>query len=129
MNAMSLTLLIASLAAILALSGLVWLLQLGGNRIGDVADAARIAEEQIAGFRSGPVLMSGDGEAALVEGTDGRIVILKRHGAHCAGRVLARPLRAHRCDKEWRIETGDPRFGHVALALEKQDEDKLLTMM
>ncbi len=45
---MNLMLLFASLAAILAVAGLVWLLQLGENRIGDAADAARIAEEQIA---------------------------------------------------------------------------------
>ena len=126
---MNMMLLFASLAAILAVAGLVWLLQLGENRIGDAADAARIAEEQIAGFEAGPVLMSGDGEAAPVEGTDGRIVILKRHGAHCAGRVLPKPLRAHRCSEGWKVETGDPRFGHVSLSLSKQDADKLLTMM
>lgn len=126
---MNLMLLFASLAAILAVAGLVWLLQLGDNRIGDVADAARIAEEQIAGFESGPVLMSDDGEAALVEGADGRIVVLKRHGAHCAGRVLQRPLRVHRCSEGWKVETGDPRFGQVSFALSKQGEDKLLTMM
>lgn len=126
---MNLMLLIASLAAILAVAGLVWLLQLGDNRIGSAEDAARIAEEQVAGFDPGPVLLSGDGEAALVEGSDGRIVILKRHGAHCAARVLPRPLRAHRCAEGWKVETGDPRFGQVALALTKQDEDKLLTMM
>ncbi|MCG6120470.1 MAG: hypothetical protein MEP44_07480 [Blastomonas sp.] len=126
---MNLMLLFASLAAILAVAGLVWLLQMGDNRIGDAGDAARIAEEQIAGFESGPVLMSDDGEAAVVEGKDGRIVILKRHGAHCAGRVLTRPIRAHRCSEGWKLETGDPRFGHVSLSLSKQDEDKLLTMM
>lgn len=126
---MNLMLLFASLAAILAVAGLVWLLQLGESRIGDADEAARIAEEQIAGFKSGPVLMSGDGEAALIEGTDGRVVILKRHGAHCAGRVLQRPLRGHRCSEGWKLETGDPRFGKVALSLTKQDEDKLLTMM
>lgn len=126
---MNLMLLFASLAAILAVAGLVWLLQLGESKIGDAQDAARIAEEQIAGFQSGPVLMSDDGEAALIEGTDGRVVILKRHGAHCAGRVLQKPLRVHRCSEGWKVETGDPRFGHVALALSKQDGDKLLTMM
>lgn len=126
---MNLMLLGASLAAILAVAGLVWLLRLGDNRIGDAEDAARIAEEQIAGFEAGPALMSGDGEAAMVEGTDGRVVILKRHGAHCAGRVLQKPLRAHRSGEGWKVETGDPRFGQVSLALSKQDEDKLLTMM
>lgn len=126
---MNLMLLFASLAAIFAVAGLVWLLQLGDSKIGSTVDAARIAQEQIAGFQSGPVLMSGDGEAALVEGMDGRIVILKRHGAHCAGRVLPRPLRAHRCSEGWKVETGDPRFGQVALVLVKPDEDKLLTMM
>ncbi|GGB51653.1 hypothetical protein [Blastomonas aquatica] len=126
---MNLMLLFASLAAILAVAGLVWLLQLGESKIGSAGDAARIAEEQIAGFEAGPVLMSENGEAALIEGADGRIVLLKRHGAHCAGRVLQRPLRAHRCNEGWKVETGDPRFGHVALALSKQDGDKLLTMM
>ena len=29
----------------------------------------------------------------------------------------------------WKVETGDPRFGHVSLALSKQDADRLLTMM
>ena len=43
--------------------------------------------------------------------------------------VLPKPLRAHRCSEGWKVETGDPRFGHVALALSKQDADKLLTMM
>ena len=38
---MNLMLLFASLAAILAVAGLVWLLQLGENRIGDAADIVK----------------------------------------------------------------------------------------
>ncbi|WP_373487884.1 hypothetical protein [Blastomonas sp.] len=126
---MSIPLLIASLVAILAVSALVRYLRLGEGGIRDAADAARIAEEQIAAFDAATVLLSETRTAALVEGRDGRIVILKCHGAHCAGRVLQRPLGARRDGLIWRIETGDALYGKVALTLAKQDADKLLTMM
>lgn len=122
-------LLLGSLGAILMVALVVRQLGLGDTRLGSAAEACRIASEQLSGFDAAEALVDSAGQAALVLSRDGRIALLKRHGAHYAARVLQRPLAAQRQDGGWRIQSGERRFGAVTLALAPEDEDKLLTMV
>lgn len=102
-----------SLAAVLALSGLAYLLKLGGMRL-DNADRARaIAEDMLVGFHAREALVSEDGGAALVAG-NGAIAVLKRHGARVAARRMIPPLSVREAVEGVTIATGEM-FGAVTL--------------
>lgn len=101
-----------SLIAILALAGLARWFGFGGGAIESEAAACAEAEAAFAGFTAARATLSADARAALVEGVDGSLVVLKLHGVHPAGRRVARDqVRADR--HGLRIETGDARFGNV----------------
>ncbi len=104
----------ASLAAVLALAGIAWLLKLGRGATPFVdADAAcRSAEEALSGFAAKQGLLGVDRLAALVVGREGRVAVLKAHGAHVAAReVRWSDVRA--VHGGIRVDTGERRFGTV----------------
>jgi len=103
-----------SIVAILALAGFARWLKLGESRIATAEDARRFAEEALAGFDGGRVLLSGDGCAALVEG-QGTVAVLKRHGAKVAVRRLVPPIEVHEAVEGATVETGERLFGPVTL--------------
>ncbi|TKD51962.1 hypothetical protein [Sphingomonas baiyangensis] len=105
----------ASLAAILALGGIAVWLKLGSDDgIGDAAAAIATAEADIAGFTGIRATIDVEGHAALVEGEDGSVVVLKRAGARLASRHL--PGSAVRRDRDaLHIATGDRWFGDVVI--------------
>lgn len=105
----------ASLLAILLLAGAAQLLRLGhGARI-DEAEAVAAAEGALAGFEATEVVVADDGAGALVMGGDGRLALVKRHGARGAVREVRWPaIRATVAGVE--VETGERRFGTVTLA-------------
>lgn len=107
-------LLLGSLAAILGLAYVSRLLKLGEGRIADADSASRIAEDALAGFVAREALVSHDGAAALVLGTD-TIAVLKRHGANVAVRRLVPPLWRRDVPEGVTIETGERMFGPVTL--------------
>lgn len=121
-----------SVAAVLVLAWVSWLLKLGESRIADVATARRMAEEALSGFVARDALVGTNGAAALVLGTDG-IALLKRHGARVAVRRLGRPLWRRASPEGVTIETGERMFGPVLLyGVLPEDVDGLeaqLTMM
>jgi len=121
--------LIGSLIAILAVSGIVRWLRLGETRIVDAEDACRIAGEQLPGFRAATAIVSRDGTAALVEDQAGEVGLVKRHGAHFAARLIRRPIAARQAGDAWLIDSGDARFGTVTITPDRAGADKLLTMM
>lgn len=104
--------LIGSLIAILALAGLARWFGFGGGWIASEEQARAEAEASFAGFRAARATLSSDGAAALVEGTDGSFVVLKRHGVHPAGRRVT-PAQLRDTAEGVRVETGDARFGTV----------------
>ncbi|USA39041.1 hypothetical protein [Pelagerythrobacter marinus] len=108
----------ASALAIPALAALAHRLGLGGEpRIRDAAHARALAEEAIDGFDAQDIALDRAGQAALVRGGDGRVLLLRRHGARFAGRLVT----GHgdvRLDRDLLfVATADRRFGSVALDL------------
>ncbi|MET0247452.1 MAG: hypothetical protein ABW182_11935 [Sphingomonas sp.] len=110
-----LAMLAGSVGAIFMLAGAAWALRLGGARIADADEALRTAEDIVSGFEAERAIVASDGQAAIVHGRDGSIVVLKVHGAHIAGRRLARPVEAVPVPDGLRIATGERRFGTVTL--------------
>jgi hypothetical protein len=71
-----------SLAAVLALAGVAWLLRLGGTqRLETGADAIRLAEAQSSGFEGKAGVVSANGELAAATGGPGELVLLQPMGA------------------------------------------------
>ncbi len=72
----------ASLAAVLALAGVAWLLRLGGTqRLETGADAIRLAEALSSGFEGKAGVVSANGELAAATGGPGDLVLLQPMGA------------------------------------------------
>ena len=121
-----------SVAAVLVLVLISWLLKLGESRIADAETAKRMAEEALSGFVARDALVGTNGAAALVLGSDG-IALLKRHGAKVAARRLARPLWRRPSPEGVTIESGERMFGPVLLyGVLPDDVDRLeaqLTLM
>jgi hypothetical protein len=121
-----------SVAAVLVLVLISWLLKLGESRIADEATAKRMAEEALSGFVARDALVGTNGAAALVLGNDG-VALLKRHGAKVAARRLARPLWRRPSPEGVTIESGERMFGPVLLyGVLPEDVDRLeaqLTLM
>lgn len=121
-----------SVAAVLVLVLISWLLKLGESRIADAETAKRMAEDALSGFVARDALVGTNGAAALVLGNDG-IALLKRHGAKVAARRLARPLWRRPSPEGVTIESGERMFGPVLLyGVLPEDVDRLeaqLTLM
>lgn len=108
----------ASLLAILALAWVALRLGLGGDaRIRDDAHLRELADEALHGFDPVEVAIDRAGLAAIARDAEGRIMLLRRHGAHFASRLL--DGHAHvRLDRNFLIVgTSDRRFGEVTLDL------------
>jgi hypothetical protein len=104
-----------SLAAVLAVAAVAWMLRLGGGAIGGPEEACRMAEEILSGFDAREALVGVDGRAALVHGRDGSAALLKQHGARIAGRRLAPPFAATPSPDGLVIDSGETSFGRVTL--------------
>ena len=88
---MSATLLITcgSLIAILFLAWFSARLGLGGEpRIRDEDHARELADDALCGFTSTDIAIDRNGTAALLRDEAGRVMLLRRHGAHFAARLL-----------------------------------------
>lgn len=109
-----------SLVAILALAWIAWKLELGGDlRIRDEQHARELAEEAVCGFEPTDIAIDRAGYGALLRDREGRVLLLRRHGAHFAGRLLDGHARA-RLDRHFlTVGTSDRRFGEVTLDLGK----------
>lgn len=121
-------LLAGSVAGVLGLAALAWMLRLGGGAIESAVEAMRVAREDLYDFEPGTAFVSADGRAALVLGPSGA-ALLKQHGVHVAARRLEPPLRIERADGGVLVASGERMFGNVALMLPAHERDKLLTMV
>ena len=105
-----------SLAAILVLAGIAWVLRLGRDaRLASPEEAAAAAEAALAGFETQDVVLGADGAGALAVGVDGRLAAIKRHGARAAVREV-RWAAVRSVPQGAIIETAERRFGTVMLA-------------
>jgi hypothetical protein len=110
-----------SLAAILLVAWLVAWLGLGADvRLEGEEQAHELARASLCGFEPAAVALDRAGIAALLRGTDGRVMLLRRHGAQFAARILDSHAFA-RLDRNFlTIGTGEPTFGKVTLDLGDQ---------
>ncbi|MEZ5709347.1 MAG: hypothetical protein R3E02_08175 [Blastomonas sp.] len=122
-------LLAGSIAAILFVAWIVRLMGLGQRRLESEAEAISLSADLIPGFEGVSSLLSANGAAALVMDQEGRIALIKSHGAQFAGRLIARPVPARQQGDQWIVDSGDYFFGTVRFNLDKQGADRLLTMM
>ncbi|MFN3515862.1 MAG: hypothetical protein ACK4YM_01740 [Novosphingobium sp.] len=108
----------ASLVAILALAGLVRWLALGNDvRITSEDHARALAAEAVYGFAATDLALDRAGIGALLRDDQGRILLLRRHGAHFAGRLLDSHAFA-RLDRNFlTIGAGEKAFGQITLDL------------
>jgi hypothetical protein len=107
-----------SLVAILVLAWLCRWLGLGADvRIGSEEEARRLAEESVSGFIVADLALDRAGIGALLRDVEGRIMLLRRHGAHFAARLLDSHADS-RLDRNFlTIGTGEGTFGRVTLDL------------
>ena len=108
----------ASLLAILALAWLARRLDLGADvRIRNEDEARQLAAEALCGFDAEDLALDRAGIGALLRDRMGRVMLLKRHGAHFAARLLDSHSQA-RLDRNFlTIGSGESTFGKVTLDL------------
>jgi hypothetical protein len=110
---------LGSLVAIFALAGIAVWLKLGPTpRLAD-EDAARIAaEEAVSGFVPVAIGLDRDGGGAVMRDTAGRVLLLRPHGVHFAGRILTPAARAQQDGDTLVIDTAEKRYGAARLVLD-----------
>ena len=107
-----------SLAAILLLFLLAGWLRLGRDaRLRDERQVRELADETWSGFDPAEIRLDSEGRGALAADREGRILLLRPHGAHGAGRLLERGTSVKRGGETLRIVASDKRFGPVTLDL------------
>lgn len=111
----------ASLVAILLLAWTAHKLGLGGDaRIRDADHARALADEAVSGFDPVEISVDRAGYGALLRDAQGRVLLLRRHGAHFAGRMLDGHADS-RLDRHFlTIGTREKTFGSVTLDLGPQ---------
>ena len=109
-----------SLIAILVLAWIAARLRLGNDASIQDADHARdIANEVEHGCCPVDAAVSRSGEAALLRDARGRVLVLKKHGAHFAGRILTPGAKARIDGEKLVLDTGEKRYGTVTLDLDE----------
>lgn len=107
-----------SLAAILLLAWGCRMLGLGGDvRLRDEAEARKLAGEALYGFEATELALDRAGIGALLRDGQGRVMLLRRHGAHFAARLLDSHAFARLDHNFLTIGTGEKTFGSVTLDL------------
>ena len=107
-----------SLLAILVLAWLVQRMGLGKTPLLDSDDdASRAAHEVSDSFVPAKIARDASGKGAVLQDTAGRIMVLKPHGVHFAGRILDHRATVALDGSRLIIDTGEARFGAVSLEI------------
>ena len=110
---------LGSLAAILLLSALAWRLRLGPAPKLDTDEAAALAaDEAVSGFDPVDIGRDAEGRGALLRDARGRILLLRPHGSHFAGRLLTPRASAWIDDGRLVVDTQEKRYGLARLSPE-----------
>ena len=111
----------ASLAAILLLAWLSRWLGLGRDvRLQGEAEARQLAQAALSGFVAAELVIDRAGIGALLRDQQGRVMLLRRHGAHFAARLLDSHAFARLDHNFLTVGTGEVRFGQITLDLGDQ---------
>lgn len=109
---------VLSLLMVLALYWLARALQLGGDvRIADAAHARHLAEATEAGFDAQDITLDRARIGALVRNGQGRVLLIRRHGARFVGSELTSHAGIRLDRHTLTLETGDRQFGTLTLDL------------
>jgi len=108
----------ASILGVLLLGLVCARLKLGEDvRITSEDDARRLAREALCGFEPVDLALDRAGIGALLRDAQGRVMLLRRHGAMFASRLLDSHAFA-RLDRNFlTIGTGEETFGRITLDL------------
>lgn len=106
-----------SLAAVFVVAWLVGRLGLGRPAPLDEGGARRAAEETFIGHRFGAVALDRDGRAALAEGADGAIALVRGHGDKWVARLIAPPVPARTDGEALIVPPAEAMFGATTLML------------
>lgn len=110
-----------SLVAILAVAWLAARMRLGGDeRIRDEARARQLANDAVEGFEPVDVVLDRAGIGALLRDGEGRVMLLRRHGAHFAARMLDHTLNARLDRHLLTLSSAERSFGTITLDLGAQ---------
>jgi len=109
---------VGSLVAVLLVFVLVRTLDMGSDvRIADEAEARALAEAARCGFDAVDVALDRARIGALLRNDAGEVMLIRRHGARFAARVLSSHAGA-RLDRGFlTLSTDDPHFGSITLDL------------
>ncbi len=111
-----------SLIAIFALAGLAWFLGLGGTpKFSNDQQVRQAANEVFDGFEPDRIAISANGAAAILNSTDGEVMVIRRHGNQFAGRILGSDAKAEIRDTGLLIDSGEARYGSLTLVIERAD--------
>ncbi len=109
---------LGSLAAILVLAAIAWRLKLGPEpRLDDENAARRAADEAVSGFEPVAIGLDTEGRGALLRDAAGRVLLLRPHGSHFAGRLLSDRADARIEDGVLLVDTAEKRYGSARLEL------------
>ena len=110
-----------SVIAILFLAWLARHWQLGGDvRIGNEEQARAIADEIVCGFDPVDIAIDKAGIGALMRDASGRHLLVRRHGAMWAGRLLDNHSETRLDQNFLSVGTGEKTFGAITLNLGEQ---------
>lgn len=115
----------ASLLAIYGLYLFARKLGLGGDvRIRDAAHADQLVRENLITFNASDIIVDRAGMSALLRDADGRMVLVRKHGAHFIAAIVPRTAMA-RLDKQFLtliIPAGSPGSGSAKVTLNLGDK-------
>lgn len=110
-----------SLLAILLVYSMVRAFRLGEDvRIADEAAARALAEEARCGFAPVEVALDRARIGALLRNSAGEVMLIRRHGARFAARLLSSHAGVRLDQGFLTLSTDDPHFGSVTLDLGSQ---------
>lgn len=110
-----------SIVAILFLAWFARWLDLGGDvRIRSDEQAREIADQVLSGFDPVDIAIDKAGIGALMRDAEGRHLLVRRHGAQFAGRLLDRHSDTRLDQNFLTVGTGERTFGKVTLNLGPQ---------
>jgi hypothetical protein len=110
--------LFGSLGAVSFLAFVAYQFGLGGDvRIRDEEQARTLADDAVCGFQTVDVALDRAGIGALLRDTQGRVLLLRRHGSHFVSRILDSHVGTRLDHNFLIIATGDRQFGTITLDL------------
>ncbi len=109
---------IGSLLAIIALAGLAAWLKLGPEPRLENEEQARFAADQaVSGYEPLAIGIDKKGRGAIMRDAAGRILLIRPHGSHFAGRLLSPAAKLSVVDDRLTVDTGERRYGAFTLRL------------